>query len=566
MIQTISARLLLLALAMSFGTATLSQDAGPAFYFGVDLSYVNEMQDCGAVYRVDGVERDPFELLAEQGANLVRARLWHNPDWTAYSTLADVTKTFERAKAAGMATLLDFHYSDNWADPGTQEIPAAWELLDDAELVDAVYDYTTEVLTALAEHDLVPAFVQIGNETNGGILKRGTEQQWSRDADLFNAGIRAVREFAAAGGHDIRILLHVAQPENTDWWFTHAEAAGVTDFDVIGISYYPQWSTFSIADMGAQVSRLKQRFGKDVMVLETAYGWTRDAVDETANNILSQSIPGYPFSPDGQRRFLIDLMQALISNGALGAVYWEPAWVSTECSTRWGQGSHWENATLFDFDNELHEGAAYLSHGYWWPDSVPDGVIDAEYGSRLALDYNGDVSPSVSAGVDFTGLYAYAATDSLAVAIQTYGDLKERDGSVLLYIDTTEDERGADVDPGRRAIVVAPPFRPEFRLDIEMVEERGTRRASYTLNAWIEGDWETVTYTGSAAVTFGTRSIIEMVMPRALLGDPDLINIALVSVGRGRASDVTDALGHDGLAIHDEDYPMNTFFRVPPLE
>ncbi|MBK9123997.1 MAG: ROK family protein [Chloroflexi bacterium] len=143
-----------------------------------------------------------------------------------------------------------------------------------------------------------------------------------------------------------------------------AVVAGVTDYDVIGVSYYPQWSTFSIAEVGAQVGHLRQRFGKDVMVLETAYGWTRDAVDEMANNVLSQSIPGYPFSPDGQRRFLIDLMQALISNGALGAVYWEPAWVSTGCSTRWGQGAHWDNATLFDFTGDLLEGAAYLSHEY----------------------------------------------------------------------------------------------------------------------------------------------------------------------------------------------------------
>src|SRR5262245_21942197 len=107
-----------------------AQPSATTFYFGVDLSYVNEMDDCGAVYREDGSARDAFELFAEHGAKLVRARLWHNPDWTNYSTLADVKRTFTRARDAGMSTLLDIHYSDNWADAGTQQIPAAWQELD----------------------------------------------------------------------------------------------------------------------------------------------------------------------------------------------------------------------------------------------------------------------------------------------------------------------------------------------------------------------------------------------------------------------------------------------------
>ena len=129
-----------------------------------------------------------------------------------------------------------------------------------------------------------------GNETNSGLLKRDVELDWPRDAKLFNAGIRAVRDLPPRRAQHPKIVLHVAQPENTGWWFTQAEAAGITDFDVIGISYYPQWSTFSIADMGAQISALRQRFGKDVMIVETGYGWTREAVDETADNILDQGL------------------------------------------------------------------------------------------------------------------------------------------------------------------------------------------------------------------------------------------------------------------------------------
>ena len=127
-----------------------------------------------------------------------------------------------------MSTLLDIHYSDNWADPAKQEIPAAWLGMDDEALAVAVYDYTTEVLTELAAEDLIPTLVQVGNETNSGILKRIGEQDWQRDATLFNAGIRAVRDFAAQTSSDIKILLHVAQPQNTTWWFSQAEAAGIS--------------------------------------------------------------------------------------------------------------------------------------------------------------------------------------------------------------------------------------------------------------------------------------------------------------------------------------------------
>jgi arabinogalactan endo-1,4-beta-galactosidase len=360
----------ILLLVSVFLTACQAKaESEASFYLGVDLSYVNEMDDCGAVYLENGEARDAFQLFSDHGSNLVRARLWHNPDWTDYSTLEDVKKTFRRARAAGMYTMLDFHYSDDWADPGKQEIPAAWNDLADDELPQAVYRYTYDVLIELYGEGLMPVFVQVGNETNSGMLKRHLELDWPRDAGLFNAGIRAVRDVAAETKTNPEIILHVAQPENADWWFREARENGIKDFDVIGLSYYPQWSAFSVADVGAQVSYLRQEFGKDVLIVETAYPWTLDAVDETAGNILTQGVRGYSISIEGQRQFMIDLTQSLISNGGLGIVYWEPAWVSTNCSTRWGQGSHWENATFFDFhnDNEVHQGIDFLNYGYQFP-------------------------------------------------------------------------------------------------------------------------------------------------------------------------------------------------------
>lgn len=360
----------------------------PGFFFGADLSYANEMEDCGATYRVNGEAQDVFALLAAQGANLVRARLWHNPTWTAYSTLTDVEKTFRRAQTAGMNTLLTIHYSDDWADPGQQRVPAAWQAISETtELAQAVYDYTREVLLTLNEAGVLPGFVQVGNETNGGLLKNTVGLDWPRDALLFNAGIRAIRDVTHELGYGPHIVLHVAQPENTGWWFREATANGVTDFDVIGLSYYPQWSRLNIAQTGEQINALRQTYGKEVMIVETAYPWTLDAAAESADNILNQGLNLYGISPQAQHDFLFDLAQTTLNNGGLGIVYWEPAWVPTPCQTRWGQGSHWENATFFDFqnNNELLPAAAFLHAPYTYPSSQLTRQLEGIYGKNKPL-------------------------------------------------------------------------------------------------------------------------------------------------------------------------------------
>ncbi|MCB9436224.1 MAG: glycosyl hydrolase 53 family protein [Anaerolineales bacterium] len=354
-------RLILLSLAIIGLTLhprpTQGQGADGSFYTGADLSYLNEMEDCGAVYQEGGRPQDIYGLFAGYGATLVRTRLWHTPTWTDYSTLDDVIRTFSRARDAGMATLLAIHYSDTWADPSHQTIPAAWEDIDEGpDLEAAVYQYTYDVMIALHAEGLAPAFVQIGNEINSGLIKRDDTigLEWGRDSRLILAGIQAVRDFGQATDSTPQIVLHIAQPENAMGWLIDGEAHGITDFDVIGLSYYPQWSPYTIDEVGQQVDMLRQHFGKEVMIVETAYPWTNDYAD-SANNILSQELAGYPVSIEGQRQFMLDLTQTLINHQALGVVYWEPAWVSTGCSTPWGRGSHWENATFFDFqhDNEL---------------------------------------------------------------------------------------------------------------------------------------------------------------------------------------------------------------------
>lgn len=352
------------------GATPVAPKGKPDYFAGVDLSYVNEVEACGAQYRLHGQLKDPYQLFAESGANLVRLRLWNNPTWTNYSTEADVTRSSERAKQAGMHVLLDFHYSDDWADPQKQTIPAAWSAdIDDADKLAArVYEYTRDVLARLNSRGLLPYMVQVGNEINTQMLRaadtKGTPIDWARNAKILNAGIRAVREARGADGSSPKVMLHVAQPENVEPWFAAAVAAGVRDFDYIGVSYYPKWSALSLTQGEAALKRVQQRFNRPIIVVEVSYPWTlRDAGDKAPNLLGEDSLhPGYPATARGQQRFMNDVVQMTLRAGGVGVVYWEPAWVSTRCSTRWGTGSHWENATLFDFrdGNELTPAAGFL--------------------------------------------------------------------------------------------------------------------------------------------------------------------------------------------------------------
>jgi arabinogalactan endo-1,4-beta-galactosidase len=345
-----AAAILLLAVTAQAGERPAKPAGG--LYLGADLSYVNEMEDCGAVYRKNGKPVDPYQLLAAEGGNIVRVRIWNDAKWTKYSDLADVTKTIRRAKAAGMQVLLDFHYSDDWADGDKQIVPAAWAKLDTAGQAKALYDYTREVLEGLDRQGLMPEMVQVGNETNPELMAGAKQKSinWQRNATLLNAGIKAVRDAGKAGKISPRVMLHIAQPENVEPWFDDATAAGVLDYDVIGMSYYKKWSTRSMAEMGDTIARVKDRYKADVIVVETAYPFTNDNADTSPNLLGADTVvKGYPATPAGQRRYMIDLTQTVVDRGGIGVVYWEPNWVSTRCGTRWGKGSNWENAAWFDF-------------------------------------------------------------------------------------------------------------------------------------------------------------------------------------------------------------------------
>ncbi len=341
--------------------------AADHFYTGADLSYINEMEDCGAVYRDKGEKVDPFTFFATQGTKLVRVRLWHNAEWTNYSNLDDVTKTLQRAKTNNMKTLLDFHYSDTWTDPEKQFIPKAWAHITDTNtLAKTLYDYTIATLSALDKKNLLPDMVQVGNETNIEILQLEKNivhgiPDWQRNATLLNSGIKAVRDYSKTANKKIGIILHIAQPENALWWFKQAAENGVTDFDIIGLSYYPQWSTYKLPQLPAAISELKTAHNKEVMIVETAYPWTLQNFDKAGNVLDNKAVqPEFPATAKGQLLYLLTLTQLVKKAGGLGVIYWEPAWVSTRCKTLWGRGSHWENASFFDATRHNNALPAFL--------------------------------------------------------------------------------------------------------------------------------------------------------------------------------------------------------------
>ncbi|OZV69400.1 arabinogalactan endo-1,4-beta-galactosidase [Winogradskyella aurantia] len=342
-----------------------------SFYFGADLSYVNEMEDCGAIYKnTMGTVEDVYKLFKEEGANLVRVRLWHNPTWTNYSNYDDVAQTISRAKAQGMKVLLDFHYSDTWADPDKQEIPAAWanEINNTEALGNLLYNYTYETLNNLSNANLLPEIVQVGNEINGMILQQGElvwPIDWERNSYLLNKGIEAVRAISEDKNKPIDVMLHIAQPENGLWWFEQATDNGITDFDWIGLSYYPTWSDYDLSEVQTPLATLINTYNKRLMIVETAYPFTFTNAD-TANNIMGPTAltNNIPATQQGQLDYLNQLHTIIKNAGGEGLIYWEPAWISTSCSTLWAQGSHWDNATLFDNDGKATLGITYYNRAF----------------------------------------------------------------------------------------------------------------------------------------------------------------------------------------------------------
>ncbi|MFC7328427.1 glycoside hydrolase family 53 protein [Marinactinospora rubrisoli] len=323
---------------------------------GADVSSLAKNEDFGAGYLTSsGEPADPLRLLAESGVTHVRLKVWVDPA-DGYNDHDRVLEMARRAHDAGLRTLIDFHYSDFWADPGRQTKPAAWAGLSGEELRTAVYDHTYALCAALAGQGTPADMVQVGNELNAGMLwPDGSIDDWEELARLLTAGASAVRDADPA----TRVVLHLAEGgdnEQTRWWFDQAVARDVP-FDVIGLSYYGYWHG-GIEDLRANLADAAARYGKDVLVAETAYPFTLDNDDAHPNIIAGTSdlVPGYPATPEGQSANLRDVMAAVESvpgGRGLGVFYWEPTWTAVAGSgwdpTDPASGNAWENQALFDY-------------------------------------------------------------------------------------------------------------------------------------------------------------------------------------------------------------------------
>lgn len=370
---------------------------------GADVSTLEEVEDNGGSYRVGGDGTDLFQALALHGVNTIRLRLWvdpHDEQGKSYlggaNDLATTIRLARRAAAAGLGFLLDLHYSDFWTDPKKQSKPKAWRGLTGSALETRVYEYTRDVLRELGAAGVPPTMVQVGNEiTNGMLWPDGetphylSEERKFQETDpadaaaaydrlgrLLAAGSRAVREFDA----ELPIALHLDFGGASDLyrgWFDEITARGV-DYDVIGLSYYPIWHG-TLADLAVTLTEVSGRYGKDVLILETAYGFRPDGPPDTFT-IFDASLAGaggYPASVDGQGQFLRDLIAvvAAVPDGhGLGIVYWEPAWLpvpgtswASEAGMFYGNdvaagGNPWANQALFDYEgNALPSLGAFLT-------------------------------------------------------------------------------------------------------------------------------------------------------------------------------------------------------------
>ncbi|MCC3376407.1 glycosyl hydrolase 53 family protein [Cohnella sp. REN36] len=332
-----------------------------AFTVGMDVSFLDEVEEAGGVYfDRDGRKADLLQVLQERGTTAIRLRLWNDPPG-GYCNLERTISVARRIKALGLGFLLDFHYSDRWADPANQRKPAAWAALNEAALREAVRDYTRDALTALLRADAAPDTVQIGNEITPGMLwddgrvdgDRDTDAQWAKLAGLVRAGMDGAREALP----DVRIMIHIDRGGDLDAserFFDRLGAYGIADFDCIGLSYYPWWHG-TLDDLRRTLNGLALRYGKPINVVETAYPWTldkREGLDFIVHD-AAQLPEAYSPTEEGQARCLRDFVRVVRETpGGLGDGYywWEPAWTPVKPMWSVGHGNNWSNLTLVDFE------------------------------------------------------------------------------------------------------------------------------------------------------------------------------------------------------------------------
>lgn len=357
---------------------------------GMDLSTLPEVEECGGRFFDHKREGKADEILKAYGMNLIRLRLFHDPyseEGVSYGggtcDLKRVMEMARRAKCLGTGWMLDFHYSDFWADPGKQLLPKAWQALKEEELEETVYKYTYRVMEELKKKELLPEIAAPGNELSNGLLwPYGKVPAWSNIARYVSAGIRAIREVS----QKTKVMVHLDQGGDCElychWFDRYFEADG-EDFDYIGLSYYPFWHG-PMEGLKENMHMLAERYKKPMIVAETSMGFTLEDYAEyeklpnmirsgmAAKRELAEKIR-WPMTPEGQCSFFKDLIETIRSvPNALGRgfVCWEPAWIPVP-------GSGWASPAAFSYIGE-------------------SGKIGNEWANQALFDYDGNALPALS--------------------------------------------------------------------------------------------------------------------------------------------------------------------------
>jgi len=305
-----------------------------SYIIGADLSFAKEAEDSGFQFKEDGVVKPCIEIFKEHGYNWVRLRLLHTPSLGKYKLPNNIEYTIALAKEAkkqGFKFLLDYHYSDTWADPAKQFTPNAWETISTEALIVEVFEYTKKTMLAFQESGVYPDMVQVGNEISNGMLwpHGKLPENWDNFAALLQAGINGV--YASCGDNPCpKIMIHIdkgGDKEFTKYFFDKVTAYGIK-YDVIGQSYYPWWHG-TLLNLRECLNFAANTYKKDIIVVEVAYNYS-------PQEYRNKKAP-FPETPEGQKEFLEEVNNIILSvpdHKGKGLFWWEPAAPNKGFSTR----------------------------------------------------------------------------------------------------------------------------------------------------------------------------------------------------------------------------------------
>ena len=397
------------------------EDLKEDFLLGMDVSSVLAEERSGVrYYDFQGQERDLFTILAQNGVNTIRVRVWNDPydeSGKGYgggnNDIDAAVEIGKRAAAAGMGLIVDFHYSDFWADPSKQMVPKAWKDMEIEEKTEALYEYTRDSLKKLKKTGVKVTMVQVGNETNQFLCG---EKTWFNIQYLLNAGAKAVREVYPKA----LVAVHFANPEREGAYLDYAWHLDYysVDYDVFASSYYPYWHG-TLENLSDTLSEIAETYNKKVMVMETSWAYTPEDSDFSGNTIGEGSAvtKNYPYTVQGQANCVRDVIDAVAhTTGGVGVCYWEGAWISVGTESweanheKWERdGSGWASSYAASYDpndaGKYYGGSAVDNQAFFDPEGHPLESLrvfnlvrygndveprpDAIGDTRLVVDLNG---------------------------------------------------------------------------------------------------------------------------------------------------------------------------------